>query len=72
MGVNRRRRKRVIAIMSFILSLLSSILKLILPTLMDKANEETTAKDAPSVPKRIRTAFANKLRRQQGRIRSRK
>ena len=58
--------------MSFLISLISSIVQKILPTLLDKANEETTAKDAPSVPKRIRNAFGRKLRRQQGRIRSRK
>lgn len=58
--------------MSFLLSLLGSIFKTILPTLLDKANEDIKAKDAPKVPKRIRDAFARKLRRQQGRIRSRK
>ncbi len=58
--------------MSFLISLISSIVQKILPTLLDKANEETTAKDAPSVPKRIRNAFSRKLRRQQDRIRSRK
>ena len=57
--------------MSFLISLLTSILKTILPTIIRKANEPNKAKDAPKAPKSIRSAWAKRVRGLKGHIRSR-
>jgi hypothetical protein len=58
--------------MSFLISLITSVLHKLLPTLLEKANEPTIGKDAPPPPKRIRSAWTHRVRKFKSRIRPRK
>ena len=55
--------------MSFLASLLGSIFKALLPTILEKTNEPTIGKDAPPPPKRIRNAWSNRVRKFKSSIR---
>ena len=58
--------------MSFLASLLGSIFKALIPTILEKTNEPTIGKDAPPPPKRIRNAWSNRVRKFKSSIRPRK
>ena len=48
------------------------LFKIFLELIMEKANEPTLASDAPKVPKRFRTAWADRVRKFKSRLRPRK
>jgi hypothetical protein len=52
-----------------IMAAFSSIFKVFLELIMEKANEPTLANDAPEVPKRYRDAWAERVRKFKSRIR---
>jgi len=52
-----------------IMAAFSSIFKVFLELIMEKANEPTLASDAPKVPRRYRDAWAERVRKFTSRIR---
>tara|TARA_Y100001938_G_C7885922_1_gene327368 strand:- start:395 stop:571 length:177 start_codon:yes stop_codon:yes gene_type:complete len=58
--------------MSFLISLFTSIIKTLLPTILRKIDEPNKAKDAPKAPKSVRSAWAKRVRGLKGHLRSRK
>jgi hypothetical protein len=52
-----------------IISAIAALFKILIPVALEKANEPTKAIDAPTVPKRYRDAWADRVRRFTSRIR---
>lgn len=52
-----------------IISAIAALFKILIPVALEKANESTKATDAPTVPKRYRDAWSDRVRRFKSRIR---
>ena len=55
---------------SAIIGAIMSLLEIFIIAGIDKANEPTTATDAPKPPRRVRDAWADRVRRFKSRIRT--
>ena len=53
---------------AMILSAIMALFKILIPVALEKMDEPTQATDAPSIPKRFRNAWADRVRKFKSRV----